>query len=71
MPTAACTGVENWNNPGNHKGCPGEDIWDEGRTILKNAGKGAGWGMAINPVSKRGQHQVRLKSKSYRCRQVL
>lgn len=56
LPTAACTGVENWDNPS--MGCPGEKIWDFGRDQLKS--KDATWGMAINPVSLRGQHQVRV-----------
>jgi hypothetical protein len=62
LPTAACTGVENWDNPKPHTGCPGEKIWDFGRDQLKS--KDATWGMAINPVSLRGQHQVRLSSVS-------
>jgi hypothetical protein len=57
MPSAPCTGIENWNQGQ----CPQEAIWDEGAAILDRSQKGAGWGMAINPVSRRGQHQVRLE----------
>ncbi len=55
MPSAPCTGIENWNQGK----CPKEEIWDEGAATLASAKKGHGWGMAINPVSRRGQHQVR------------
>jgi hypothetical protein len=62
--------VENWNNPPQHgTGCPGEDIWDHGRDILKGAGKDATWGMAINPVNRRGQHQVGF-NRVYQCWQL-
>jgi hypothetical protein len=59
MPSQACVGVENWNSA-HGSGCPGEDIWDHGSGLLKQAGKDATWGMAINPVNRRGQHQVRI-----------
>jgi len=55
MPADACTGVENWDRPG----CPQEAIWDAAASELDKAGK-AGWGMAINPVNKRGQHQMHV-----------
>jgi hypothetical protein len=55
LPSTPCTGIENWNQGQ----CPQEAIWDEGAAILDRSQKGAGWGMAINPVSRRGQHQVR------------
>jgi hypothetical protein len=55
MPADPCTGVENWN-----KGkCPKEAIWSFGAKELSRANKKYTHGMAINPVERRGQHQVR------------
>jgi hypothetical protein len=59
MPTKPCTGVENYNQPP----CPGESIWNEGQAILDAVDpKDPLLGMAINPVSRRGQHQVGFTS---------
>lgn len=58
MPATPCTGVENWDNSDGGNGCPGESIWDVAHTELVNAKRDAMWGMSINPVSRRGQHQV-------------
>lgn len=55
LPTQPCSGVENWY----HGGCGGEGIWGYSEQLLASAGKTAGkWGMAINPIKRRGQHQV-------------
>lgn len=54
MPSNPCMGVESWNKPG----CPGESIWTEGAKLLEGAGKKYNYGMAINPVQRRGMHQV-------------
>jgi hypothetical protein len=58
MPATPCTGVENWDNSDGGSGCPGESIWDVAHKELVNAQRDATWGMSINPVSRRGQHQV-------------
>ena len=55
MPADACTGVENWNKGG----CPGEKIWSKGAQELERANHKYDYGMAINPVERRGMHQVR------------
>jgi len=57
MPSGPCTGVENWDR----LPCPKEAIWDQGLAEIKNAGKDpSSWGMSINPVSRRGQHQMHV-----------
>jgi len=56
MPASACSGIENWNRAG----CPGESIWNEGEQLLTNAKRDALWGMSINPVGRRGQHQMHV-----------
>lgn len=60
MPSNPCMGVEVWNKPA----CPGESIWSEGAKLLEGAGKKYDYGMAINPVQRRGMHQVRGRSVS-------
>jgi hypothetical protein len=56
MPTDPCTGVENWNRGS----CPGEDVWDAVWWEVEGAGPGFLGGVAVNPVSRRSQHQVRV-----------
>jgi len=57
MPQKPCTGVENWDRGS----CPRDDIWDKGQADLDAEGRdGLAWGMAINPVSRRGQHQMHV-----------
>lgn len=72
MPETPCTGVENFNvdtTKADWSQCPGEDIWSAAQQVVEG-GSGAGslifcrsdrynWGLSINPVSRRGQHQVR------------
>jgi len=60
MPATPCTGVENWDNSDGGSGCPGESIWDVAHSELVNAKRDALWGMSINPVSRRGQHQMHV-----------
>jgi hypothetical protein len=54
MPGKPCSGIESWNTAR----CGFEGIWDHAYGLL--AKQSANWGMAINPVSRRGQHQVRV-----------
>lgn len=64
MPADPCPGVEHWSNPnaGSVKTikCPGEDIWSAANAVIRDSGLWDVdlWGMAINPVNRRGQHQV-------------
>lgn len=55
MPANPCTGVEHHNKGG----CPGETIWSEGYRLLQGAGQQYTYGMSINPVGRRSEHQVR------------
>lgn len=55
IPRSPCKGVESWDN---RNVCPGDAIWSYGFNELKNAHKQDLYGMAINPVERRGQHQV-------------
>lgn len=42
--------------------CPlGESIWNQGQSDLDSSGKDKlNWGMAINPIFRRGQHQMHI-----------
>lgn len=72
MPTAPCSGIEWWNNddyssagskPVTGMHCPGEDVWEvAARVIANNPPDGADnhYGMAINPISRRGEHQMHI-----------
>ncbi len=52
LPVAPCRGVEDWQNTQ----CGGEPIWDY---AWKFAG-GRDFGMAVNPVQRRGQDQLHI-----------
>jgi hypothetical protein len=56
MPTDPCIGVENWNRAS----CPGEEMWDAAWWEVEGAGPKFIGGVAVNPVSRRSQHQVRV-----------
>lgn len=58
VPANPCTGVENWDTAAAH-GCPGEAIWDTGAEEIDRAKPKETYGMAINPIGRRGHHQVR------------
>jgi hypothetical protein len=61
IPANPCTGVENWDNAASGGGCPGEAIWKTGADEIDKAKLPGGttYGMAINPIGRRGHHQVR------------
>lgn len=65
--------MENWNTVNTTTGmkCPGEAIWTAAQAVIDDAARAGKlpddatyqfgynfWGAAINPVSRRGQHQV-------------
>lgn len=56
MPAKPCTGVEH-HSVGD---CPGEAIWNEAYRLLVGAGKQGKYGMAINPVQRRSEHQMHV-----------
>lgn len=67
MPTQPCTGVDNWNKNNKDNNCPSdsnngqhEAIWNAAQGELDAAGRDATWGMAINSVGRRGQHQMHI-----------
>jgi hypothetical protein len=67
MPKDPCTGVENWNQKKPGMMCPGEAIWTEAQRVIDAAKlpDDYAWGAAINPVSRRGQHQVQLLTEGF------